>query len=252
MIDLGVFFMKIVGVIPARYASTRFPGKPLADICGKPMIWWVYQQAKKVRELDEVYVATDDERIETVCNEYGMLVVMTSSHHKTGTDRVAEVATKVDGDLFVNIQGDEPVIPPEMISEVIQKIVQLKVPCVTVKQAVKDLKKLQSDSSVKVVSDINDRVLLFSRALIPFSSSDKTEYFVHIGLYAFSKEFLLNFSKLKQSNLEKYESIELLRAIEHGMEVFIFASQYVSIAVDKAEHLEEVKRVLKIQQGENN
>ena len=111
--------MKIIGVIPARYKSSRFPGKPLVDICGKPMIWWVYQQAKKVPEFDEVYVATDDERIEAACDEHHMKVIMTSDKHETGSDRVAEVATKVDGDLFVNIQGDEPVINPEMIQEVI-------------------------------------------------------------------------------------------------------------------------------------
>ena len=111
--------MKIIGVIPARYKSSRFPGKPLVDICGKPMIWWVYQQAKKVPEFDEVYVATDDDRIEAACKEHDMKVIMTSDKHETGSDRVAEVATKVEGDLFVNIQGDEPVINPEMIQEVI-------------------------------------------------------------------------------------------------------------------------------------
>lgn len=99
--------MKIIGVIPARYKSSRFPGKPLVDICGKPMIWWVYQQAKKVPEFDEVYVATDDDRIEAACKEHDMKVIMTSDKHETGSDRVAEVATKVEGDLFVNIQGDE-------------------------------------------------------------------------------------------------------------------------------------------------
>ena len=104
--------MKIIGVIPARYRSSRFPGKPLADICGKPMIWWVYQQALKVPELDLVVVATDDQRIQSVCDSLGMAVFMTSDKHPTGSDRVAEVAEKTNGDLYINIQGDEPVIPP--------------------------------------------------------------------------------------------------------------------------------------------
>ena len=111
--------MKIIGVIPARYKSSRFPGKPLVDICGKPMIYWVYRQAMKVKEFNEVYIATDDERIRAACDQYGMKVIMTSDKHNTGSDRVAEVAEKTDGDLYVNVQGDEPVINPEMIREVI-------------------------------------------------------------------------------------------------------------------------------------
>jgi 3-deoxy-manno-octulosonate cytidylyltransferase (CMP-KDO synthetase) len=112
--------MKIIGIIPARYKSSRFPGKPLADICGKPMIWWGYNQAKKVKDLNEVYVATDDERIEKVCKEYNMKVIMTSSKHQTGTDRVGEVARNLNADLYINIQGDEPLIEPENIINAIK------------------------------------------------------------------------------------------------------------------------------------
>ena len=111
--------MKIIGVIPARYKSSRFPGKPLVEICGKPMIYWVYHQAMKVKELNEIYVATDDKRIRAVCEKYDMNVKMTKDTHQTGSDRVAEVAEHTDGDLYINIQGDEPVINPEMIREVI-------------------------------------------------------------------------------------------------------------------------------------
>ena len=112
--------MKIIGVIPARYRSSRFPGKPLADICGRPMIWWVYQEAKKCKKLDDVFIATDDERIQAACESYGIPVVMTSPDHPTGSDRVAEVAAKVEGDLFINIQGDEPLMEPEMVRQVIR------------------------------------------------------------------------------------------------------------------------------------
>ena len=116
--------MKIIGVIPARYRSSRFPGKPLADICGRPMIWWVYRQAKKVEQLDAVYVATDDERIQAACESYGIPVVMTSPDHPTGSDRVAEVAAKVEGDLFINIQGDEPLMDPDLIDALAERMIR--------------------------------------------------------------------------------------------------------------------------------
>ena len=154
--------MKIIGVIPARYKSSRFPGKPLTDICGKPMIWWVYQQAKKVEEFDRVYVATDDERIKAACKEYGLEVIMTSDKHETGSDRVAEVATKVDGDLFVNIQGDEPVIKPEMIKQVISIFTEDEsVYFGSLKKEITDEDEIKATSTVKVVTDYKGDALYF-------------------------------------------------------------------------------------------
>ena len=146
--------MKIIGVIPARYKSSRFPGKPLVDICGKPMIWWVYQQAKKVERFDKVYVATDDERIEAACKEHNMDVIMTSDQHQTGSDRVAEVATKVEGDLFVNIQGDEPIIRPEMINQVIDIFFEDdSVYFGSLKKEITDPEEIKAFSTVKVVTN---------------------------------------------------------------------------------------------------
>ena len=143
--------MKILGIIPSRYGSSRFPGKPLVDICGKPMIWWVYQQAKKVTEFDEVYVATDDDRIKNACDEHNMKVIMTSDQHETGSDRVAEVATKVEGDLFINIQGDEPVINPEMIREVISIFFEDEsVYFGSLKKEITDPAEIKASSTVKV------------------------------------------------------------------------------------------------------
>ena len=183
--------MKVIGVIPARYKSSRFPGKPLVNICGKPMIWWVYQQALKVKDIDEVYLATDDERIEATCKQYGMNVVMTSPEHRTGTDRVAEVASKIEGDLFINIQGDEPVIEPTMIQQVIDIFKDSEVYFGTLKKEIVDKEQIQAMSTVKVVTDCKDNALYFSRSVIPSNVKDGelARVFRHVGIYAYRKDF---------------------------------------------------------------
>ena len=211
--------MKIIGVIPARYKSSRFPGKPLVDICGKPMIWWVYQQAKKVPEFDEVYVATDDDRIEAACKEHDMKVIMTSDKHETGSDRVAEVATKVEGDLFVNIQGDEPVINPEMIQEVISIFFEDEtVTFGSLKKEITDPDEIKATSTVKVVTDQKGDAMYFSRSVIPSNVKDGklARVFRHVGIYAYKRDFLEEFSKMSQTELELGEGIEPLRAMERG------------------------------------
>lgn len=235
--------MKVIGVIPARYASSRFPGKPLADICGKPMIWWVYQQAKKVPELDSVVVATDDERIRTICEKLGMEVLMTSDKHKTGSDRVAEVASKTDGDLYINIQGDEPVIPPQMIQEVIYIFDDPSVQFGTLKTELTDKKQIEDNSTVKVVTDLDDNALYFSRSVIPSNSKGGPDarVFRHVGIYAYKREFLLWFGKTPQTELELGESIEPLRAMEHGYKVRVHETKYESIGVDYPEHIKAVE-----------
>ena len=211
--------MKIIGVIPARYKSSRFPGKPLVDICGKPMIWWVYQQAKKVPEFDEVYVATDDDRIEAACKEHDMKVIMTSDKHETGSDRVAEVATKVEGDLFVNIQGDEPVINPEMIQEVISIFFEDEtVTFGSLKKEITDPDEIKATSTVKVVTDQKGDAMYFSRSVIPSNVKDGklARVFRHVGIYAYKRDFLEEFSKMSQTELELGDGFEPLRAMERG------------------------------------
>ena len=201
--------MKIIGVIPARYKSSRFPGKPLVDICGKPMIWWVYQQAKKVPEFDEVYVATDDDRIEAACKEHDMKVIMTSDKHETGSDRVAEVATKVEGDLFVNIQGDEPVINPEMIQEVISIFFEDEtVTFGSLKKEITDPDEIKATSTVKVVTDQKGDAMYFSRSVIPSNVKDGklARVFRHVGIYAYKRDFLEEFSKMSQTEKRDYRS----------------------------------------------
>ena len=240
--------MKIIGVIPARYKSSRFPGKPLVSICGKPMIYWVYKQAEKVKEFDKIYIATDDERIKTACEEHNMNVIMTSDKHATGSDRVAEVASRVDGDLFVNVQGDEPVINPEMIRQVISIFLEDdSVYFGSLKKEITDLDEIRATSTVKVVTDDKGDAMYFSRSVIPSNLKDGklARVFRHVGIYAYKKEFLLEFSKMPQSELELGEGIEPLRAMQRGYKMRLKETSYTSIGVDLPEHVAKVERVLR-------
>ena len=240
--------MKIIGVIPARYKSSRFPGKPLVDICGKPMIYWVYRQAMKVKEFDEVYVATDDERIRAACEKYGMKVIMTSDKHNTGSDRVAEVAEKTDGDLYVNVQGDEPVINPEMIREVISIFQEDEtVYFGSLKKEITDSDEIQATSTVKVVTDDKGDAMYFSRSVIPSNLKDGklARVFRHVGIYAYKKEFLLKFAAMEQTELELGEGIEPLRAMQKGYKMRLKETTYSSIGVDLPEHVALVEKIIR-------
>lgn len=242
--------MKIIGVIPARYKSSRFPGKPLVPICGKPMIYWVYQQAMKVEEFDEVYVATDDERIRTACEQYHMNVIMTSGKHQTGSDRVAEVAEKTEGDLYVNVQGDEPVIHPEMIRQVISIFFEDEsVYFGSLKKEITDPDEICAASTVKVVTDDQGDALYFSRSVIPSNLKDgkQARVFRHVGIYAYKRDFLLKFSGMEQTELELGEGIEPLRAMQKGYRMRLKETTYSSIGVDLPEHVALVEEILRQQ-----
>ena len=243
--------MKTIGVIPARYKSSRFPGKPLVDILGKPMIWWVYQQCLKVSELDAVYVATDDSRIEDTCRQYGMNVIMTSDRHQTGSDRVGEVAQKIDGDLFINIQGDEPVIEPEMIKQVIRIFDDATVYFGTLKKEITDPDQIKATSTVKVVTDVNGDALYFSRSVIPSNLKDGAlaRTYRHVGIYAYKKDFLLKFLKMPQPEIELGEAIEPLRAMYNGYKIRVAETEFESIGVDLPQHVDAV--VKKIQERDS-
>ncbi len=239
--------MKIIGVIPARYKSSRFPGKPLTDICGRPMIYWVYQQAKKVKEFHEVYVATDDERIRETCEAYEMKVIMTSDCHQTGSDRVAEVAEKIDGDLFVNVQGDEPVIDPEMIRQVISIFTEdNSVYFGSLKKEITDPDEIQAASTVKGVTDDNGDAMYFSRSVIPSNRKDGrlARVFRHVGIYAYKKDFLLKFAAMEQTELELGEGIEPLRAMQRGYKMRLKETEYTSVGVDLPEHVAQVEKII--------
>ena len=239
--------MKIIGVIPARYQSSRFPGKPLALILGKPMIWWVYQQCIKVPELDEVYVATDDERIYKTCEQLGIRVLMTSDQCHTGTDRVGEVAAKIEGDLFVNIQGDEPTIEPQMISDVIDIFRDESVYFGSLRKQITDEAEIRAQSTVKVVVDKNEDALYFSRSVIPSNVKDGqlARVYRHVGIYAYKRDFLTTFIQLPPSELEAGEGLEQLRALENGYKLRVHETQFDTIGVDLPEHIPMVEQLIR-------
>lgn len=238
--------LKIIGIIPARYKSSRFPGKPLVQILGHSMIWWVYQQVKKVKEFDGIYVATDDERIKEECQKNGMNVLMTSSTHKTGTDRVAEAAEKTDADIYINIQGDEPVIEPEMIRQLIRIFDDPTVYFGTLKKEIKDSQEIQAYSTVKVVTDKKNDALYFSRNVIPSNVKDTacSRVFRHVGIYGYRKDFLLKFTSLECSELELGEAVEPLRAMENGYRIRVAETEFDSIGVDLPEHVKKVEEFI--------
>ena len=213
--------MKIVGVIPARYESSRFPGKPLVDICGKPMIWWVYQQVKKVKEIDEAYVATDDERIVKVCKQYNINVIMTSKKHKTGTDRIGEVSEKIKADLYVNIQGDEPMLEPETISKAIQPFFEDKTLQVSnLMTKIKDPVDFINFTVPKVITNKNNIGIYLTRAAAPYpKGSIDYPCYKQVCVYGFKPDALKFFCNNTRGKIEQIEDIEILRFIEAGIKV---------------------------------
>jgi 3-deoxy-manno-octulosonate cytidylyltransferase (CMP-KDO synthetase) len=244
--------MKVIGVIPARYQSTRLPGKPLADIHGKPLIQHVYEAARKALSLESVVVATDDERIAAAVRAFGGEVRITSPDHQSGTDRVAEVASATDAALVVNVQGDEPLLDPKMIDECVMALqdamqqgdgVQMSTVIKGIGEAA-----YHDPSVVKVVTDARGRALYFSRSLIPYprQRTDAFEVFEHIGLYAYTREALLRLSKLPPSRLEQIECLEQLRALENciGIQTVITQCKGELVSVDTQQDLEEVRRIL--------
>ena len=238
--------MKIVAIIPARYSSSRLPGKPLKVICGKTMVQRVYEQVKKVNLVDEVIVATDDKRIFNKVSKIKGKVIMTSKDHKTGTDRLAEVATKINSDIIVNVQGDEPLINPSVIKLAIEPLLSddsLKMS--TLKHLIKDKEEINNPSVVKVITDKNNNAIYFSRSKIPYArNSQKFNYYKHIGLYVYRSDFLLKFAEMKPTPLEKQESLEQLRVIENGYKIKVIETEYGSIGVDTEEDLDKVKNIL--------
>lgn len=241
-------YMKFIGIIPARYASTRFPGKPLADIKGKPMIQRVYEQASKV--LPVVYVATDDERIYNAVKGFGGNVVMTSAEHKSGTDRCSEAVKKAEAerdelyDIVVNIQGDEPFIVPEMLLKVMSCFSDPKTDIATLVKPFSESEDIFNPNSPKVVVGANNFALYFSRSAIPYLRGveqsewgQKHTYLKHIGLYAYRTKILHQLTQLQQGNLEISESLEQLRWLENGFSIKVERTEHQSIGIDTPEDL---------------
>ena len=233
---------KIIGVIPARYASTRFPGKPLAMLDGKSMIRRVYEQAFYSKHINDVFVATDDKRIFDEVKSFGGNAVLTSKRHKTGTDRIVEAIKGIKCDIVVNIQGDEPFIKPEVIDSAIKPLLNdSKINVSTLAFPFKE--NVSDENKVKVVFDKNYNALYFSRSVIPDNSRNKTNiiYYKHLGLYVYRKDFLLKFSREKQSELEKAEKLEQLRMLSMGEKIKIVITKDDSISIDT---LKDYKKAL--------
>jgi 3-deoxy-manno-octulosonate cytidylyltransferase (CMP-KDO synthetase) len=239
---------KYIGIIPARYASTRFPGKPLAVIQGKPMVQRVYEQASTV--LETVYVATDDERIFRAVKEFGGRVIMTSSEHASGTDRCAEAVIRVEEelgeqfDVVLNIQGDEPFIEPSQISLLMECFNDPLTDIATLVKKASGTPEVFNPNRPKVVLGSNQQALYFSRSPIPFVRGAEmedwyrtAEFYLHIGLYAFRKEVLIKVTRLSQSALEKAESLEQLRWIENGFRISVRTTTYDSFGIDTPEDM---------------
>ncbi|MBR6403095.1 MAG: 3-deoxy-manno-octulosonate cytidylyltransferase [Eubacterium sp.] len=238
--------MKITGIIPARYQSSRFPGKPLALIAGKPMIWWVYRQAAKVTSLDELMVATDSSQIYEKCCELDIPVVMTKDTHPTGTDRLGEIAEKSDSDFFVNIQGDEPLIEPEVIERIIEyKKAYPEVEIINTMAALKSNQDVNELSIVKAAAAQNGDLLYLSRSPIPRSKKgDEVHFKRHLGLYGLSREALLFYANQERGYLESIEDVEMLRFLENGYRIKILEVTTESIGVDNPEDIAKVEEIL--------
>jgi len=251
--------LKAIVIIPARYASTRFQGKPLALLQGKRMIQWTYESAQKATTIDTVMVATDDERIFTVVKGFGGQAVMTSPTHRSGTDRLAEAARNVDCDIIVNVQGDEPLIRPEQIDQLVEGLRDdPKADMATLMTKIRDREELVSPHVVKVVTDQDGFALYFSRSPLPYLREEwhdftsiknnhiqDTCFFKHIGIYGYRRPFLLTFSSLQPTPLEKREELEQLRALEYGYRIKVMVTEYDSQHVDTEEDLKKVEEILK-------
>jgi 3-deoxy-manno-octulosonate cytidylyltransferase (CMP-KDO synthetase) len=238
---------RVVVIIPARYESTRLPGKPLADLHGRPMIQHVYQRAQRVHGVDRVLVATDDERIRAAVAAFGGDVVMTSGAHRTGTDRLAEAATGLDADVVVNVQGDLPLLDPAMVEAALAPLrADAGLPMATIKTAIRAREELDNPNVVKVVTDAAGYALYFSRSPVPYRRDGGAELgFKHIGLYVYRREFLLTFARLAPTPLERAEQLEQLRALEHGFRIKVAAVDAASIEVDTPADLERARAALR-------
>ncbi len=242
-----------IGIIPARFDSTRLRGKPLADINGKPMVQHVYENTIKSSILDDAIIATDDESIKEAVENFGGKAILTSKDHLTGTDRISEVAEDLDVQVVVNIQCDEPFIKPGMIDEVVNPLIEDRdVPMCTLMHEI-DKKDFHNPNVVKVVTDASGFALYFSRSLIPYPRHEEGHRaFEHIGIYSYQKPFLLTFSQLKPTPLERSEGLEQLRALENGFKIKVtLTKDYIPLSVDTQEDLERAREFARSLEGNN-
>ena len=246
--------MKYIGVIPARWASTRFEGKVLAEILGKPMIQHVWERAKKSSLLDEVYIACDEEIVFKKVQEFGAQGIMTSSAHQSGTDRIAEAVKDLSAEIVVNIQGDEPLIHHDVIDNLVKSLLEdISDVMATVVRVIEHEEDLHNSNIVKVVLDNKQKALYFSRSCVPYNREkldfSQVKYFKHLGIYAYRKDFLCNFKKLPDSFLEQIEKLEQLRVLEAGYKIKTIITQYDTVGVDTSQDLKRVEALMQQEQN---
>jgi 3-deoxy-manno-octulosonate cytidylyltransferase (CMP-KDO synthetase) len=237
---------KSVAIIPARMAATRLPGKPLLDLCGKPIIQWVYERASQAELVDRVLVATPDAEIMRAVEAFGGTAVMTSPDHRSGTDRLAEVAAGIEDGIVVNVQGDEPLIEPAAIDSLISAFgVRKDLGMASLMRRIRP-EEAQDPNLVKVVTDRQGFALYFSRSPIPFvrRRENQPPIYGHIGLYAYTREILLGLSALSPTQLEMAESLEQLRALENGYRILMIETEFAPVGVDTLEDLEAVRKLV--------
>ncbi|MDD6224854.1 MAG: 3-deoxy-manno-octulosonate cytidylyltransferase [bacterium] len=241
--------LRCIGVIPSRYGSTRFPAKPLSDICGKPMVWYVYQQAKKVKSLEDVVVATDDRRIAQVCEKYNMNYIMTSDKHKTPNDRVHEVSTKIDADIYVCINGDEPLIEPEVIEKSLpdeNDAEDLEYYYSNIITTINNPVEVVDPTNIKAVANAKGDAMWASRSPIPYPKGNmQFEYKKIVGIAAFSKKALQFYVDTPRSQVECTEELDLYRFLENGKKVKLKEIECHTLSVDTPKDLEKVREVIK-------
>lgn len=244
----------VIAIIPARYHSTRFPGKMVAPLDGKPLVQHTYERALQAKRVGEVCVATDDARVVEALKPYGTRVVITRGDHPSGTDRIAEVAEQTQARIVVNVQGDEPLIDPDTIDDVVAALdADTESVMATAARALVDPEAINDPNVVKVVMDARGRALYFSRAPIPHQRDGArgpeagVRHWHHVGLYAYRRDFLIKFAQMAPSPLEKIEMLEQLRALENGYAIRVVETQYESIGVDTPEDLERVRSILEAQ-----
>jgi 3-deoxy-manno-octulosonate cytidylyltransferase (CMP-KDO synthetase) len=239
---------KAVGIIPARWGSTRFPGKALHSIAGKPLLRHVWERCRRAKKLERVIIATDDFRIAEAAVDWGAEVAMTSPNHSSGTDRIAEVAAKLKSfPHIINIQGDEPLIDPKLIDRLVRELQRDKLEMITAAHPFEDREDAQSPHQVKVVVNQRGDALYFSRATIPFfrEASEQPKYIRHQGIFGYTRELLLRFVRWKTSPLERAETLEQLRALENGVRIRVVMTGSGSPGVDTPEDARVIERLLK-------
>ncbi len=238
--------MKIIGIIPARYNSSRFPGKPLADICDKPMIWWVYHNMLGLRNVDELYVATDDERIADTCKHYSIPFVMTSSSHETGSDRLVEVADKISADLYVVVLGDEPLIVSEDVNMLIDEAIKTDYDAYMLVKKFENPVDVVNSTTIKMALNDDNEVIFMSRATIPYPKGKLDyDFYKHVGAYVYRRRGVEGYREHKKSRIERIEDLEMLRLIEKHYLIKAIETNNFSISVDTKKDLERVNKIIR-------